>query len=137
MKQTLDFASHPANLSMVRDFVRKFLSSIPFTDLEIDLMILGIDEACTNIIRYAYHHAHTEPITLTCERNDRCVTFRLRDFGTQCDPAKLRARPLEEVKPGGLGLHLIKRAFNEIDYVLKDKGTELVLTRFLQPAESK
>ena len=41
MKQTLEFASHPANLSIVRDFVRKFLELFAFSELERDLIVLG------------------------------------------------------------------------------------------------
>jgi len=138
MKRTLEFASHPGNLAMMRDFVRSFLTAPPFrfTESETDLMVLGIDEACTNIIRYAYQHEETHPIILTCEQNDNKATFRLRDIGTQCDPSKLCPRPLDEVKPGGLGLYLIKRAFDRVDYFLKDQGTELVLVKLAQPADS-
>ena len=137
MKRTLEFASHPGNLSMMRNFAREFLASNPFTETEIDLMVLGLDEASTNVIRYAYEHEQSQPMTLTCERSDDSVVFRLRDFGKQCDPAKLCARPLANVRPGGLGLHLIKRAFDGVDYVLKEKGTELVLTKKLPNLGSK
>lgn len=135
MKQALEFFSHPRNLSTVRDFVRAFLASTTFTEFEADLMVLGIDEACTNIIRYAYDHDETQPITLQCECNSGGVTFRLRDLGKQCDPSKLCARPLDEIKPGGLGLHIIKRAFDRVDYVLKEKGTELVLEKSFSVTE--
>jgi anti-sigma regulatory factor (Ser/Thr protein kinase) len=132
MNRTLEFASHPGNLSLMREFVRKFLAPIPFTPLAADLMVLGIDEACTNIIRHAYQGDEAGPILLTCEQGASAVTFRLRDIGQQCDPAKLCGRPLDEARPGGLGIHLIKKAFDEVHYELKDKGTELVLTKFLK-----
>jgi anti-sigma regulatory factor (Ser/Thr protein kinase) len=132
MKRELEFASHPANLSLVRDFVRGFLEGVDISSAEKDLMILGLDEACTNVIRYAYDHAADQPMSLVCERNDACVTFRLRDFGTQCDPARLQGRPLDCVQPGGLGIHLMRRAFTEIDYCLMEAGTELRLTKRLE-----
>jgi len=131
MKRTLEFASHPGNLSMMRNFAREFLAAHPFSETEIDLMVLGLDEASTNVIRYAYEHDQTQPISLTCEQNGGRVMFRLRDFGKQCDPAKLCARPLEQAQPGGLGLHLIRKAFDGVEYVLKDTGTELVLSKNL------
>lgn len=129
MKKSLEFASHPQNLSTMREFVRTFLAPTAFTESETCLMVLGLDEACTNIIRHAYHGDETRPIFLACELDDCGVTFRLRDIGEQCDPAKLRGRPLGKIKPGGLGLHLIQRAFDKVDYVLKPQGTELVLTK--------
>jgi anti-sigma regulatory factor (Ser/Thr protein kinase) len=33
------------------------------------------------------------------------------------------------IKPGGLGLFLIRYAFDEVDYIHKRRGTELVLTK--------
>ncbi len=131
MKRTLEFASHPGNLSLMRNFAREYLSSHPFTETEIDLMVLGLDEASTNVIRHAYGHDQTQPITLTCEEDGGRIVFRLRDFGKQCDPARLCARPLDQANPGGLGLHLIRKAFDQVDYVLKESGTELVLGKKL------
>jgi anti-sigma regulatory factor (Ser/Thr protein kinase) len=137
MKREIEFASHPANLSLVRDFVRQFLKPLSFTDVEKDLIILGLDEACTNVIRYAYHHEPDQLISLICELTDTEVIFRVRDYGKQCEPEKLQGRPLDLIQPGGLGIHLIKRAFDQVDYNLKRQGTELVLARRFQrePAE--
>ena len=129
MKSEIEFASHPANLSLVREFVRQFLKPLSFSDTEKDLIVLGLDEACTNIIRYAYHHEPNELIVLICELLDHGVRFHLRDFGTQCAPDKLHGRPLELIQPGGLGIHLIRRAFSQVDYNLKKEGTELVLEK--------
>jgi anti-sigma regulatory factor (Ser/Thr protein kinase) len=129
MKREIEFASHPANLSLVRDFVRQFLRPLDFSEVEKDLIVLGLDEACTNVIRYAYHQQTNQLIVLVCEQRADRLVFRLRDYGVQCDPAQLQGRPLDLVQPGGLGIHLIKRAFDQVDYNLKREGTELVLTK--------
>jgi anti-sigma regulatory factor (Ser/Thr protein kinase) len=131
MKREIEFASHPANLSLVRDFIRQFLKPFPFPESEKDLVVLGLDEACTNVIRYAYLHEPNQLICLVCEEITTGVRFRLRDYGKQCDPTKLQGRPLDLVQPGGLGIHLIRRAFNQVDYNLKKEGTELVLEKHL------
>jgi len=131
MKREIEFASHPANLSLVRDFVRQFLKGIAFSETEKDLMVLGLDEACTNVIRYAYNHEPDQPICLVCEQMETGVCFRLRDFGSQCDPSQINGRPLDLVQPGGLGIHLIRKAFHQVDYNLKKQGTELVLAKFM------
>src|SRR5471032_2821440 len=130
MKREIEFASHPANLSLVRDFVRQFLKPFSFPEAEKDLVVLGLDEACTNVIRYAYHHEPDQLICLICEETEEGVRFRVRDFGMQSDPAKMHGRPLDLVQPGGLGIHLIRKAFHQVDYNLKKQGTELVLAKF-------
>lgn len=129
MKSEIEFASHPGNLCLVRNFVRQFLKPLAFTEVEKDLIILGLDEACTNVIRYAYHQEPDQLICLVCEQRKNGVVFRLRDFGTQCEADKLQGRPLDLVQPGGLGIHLIRKAFDQVDYNLKKQGTELVLAK--------
>ncbi len=92
-----------------------------------ELMVLGIDEACTNIIRYAYGNAEDQLIRLTLERAATALRCRLRDYGCPLDACKLNGRALEVVRPGGLGLHLIRQAFDNAYYLRRPKGTELVL----------
>jgi len=130
MKRRIEFSSHPANLSGTREFVSSFLSSCDWPEKDATLLVLGIDEACTNIIRYAYLFDETKPIILTCERFKYGLRFRLRDFGAQCDPATIVSRPLHIVRPGGLGVHLIKHVFDRVQYKLRKSGTELVLVKY-------
>jgi anti-sigma regulatory factor (Ser/Thr protein kinase) len=137
MKREIEFASHPANLSLVRDFVRQFLRPLGLAEVEKDLIVLGLDEACTNVIRYAYHQQTNQLIALACHQEANRIVFRLRDYGAQCEPAQLQGRPLDLVQPGGLGIHLIKRAFDQVDYNLKRQGTELVLVKLLSAATDR
>ena len=44
-KQTVEFSSHTANLALMRNCVRKFLNSYPFSERERLLMVLG-DVVC-------------------------------------------------------------------------------------------
>lgn len=131
-KKKIEFSSHTGNLALMRNFVRKFLDSYPLSEKERMLMVLGVDEACTNIIRYAYQLRDDQPIALSIEGLRKCVRMRLRDYGEQTAPEKMRGRPHDAIKPGGLGLHLIRNAFDEVNYVLKPHGTELVLTKNLE-----
>ncbi|MBV9491783.1 MAG: ATP-binding protein [Verrucomicrobia bacterium] len=130
MKRKIEFASHPANLWLVRHCVRQFLQDRPFTTREIELMVLGVDEACTNIIRHAYHLAEDQLICLSLEAYRDGVRFRLRDYGDSFDGTRYVSRSLgNNLQPGGLGMHLIRHAFDHVDYLLKRKGTLLVLTK--------
>ena len=131
-KGKLEFTSHTANLALMRNFVRKFLATHRFSEKQQTLMVLGVDEACTNVIRYAYELRDDQPIALTLEALSTCVRMRLRDYGEQTPPHKMRGRSHNDVKPGGLGLYLIRNAFDKVDYILKPRGTELVLTKNLE-----
>jgi serine/threonine-protein kinase RsbW len=130
-KRKVEFSSHTGNLALMRKFVRAFLDAYPFSEKERTLMVLGVDEACTNIIRHAYHLQDDQPIALSLEGNPDCVCMRLRDYGKQSAPEKMKGRAHDIIRPGGLGLHLIRNAFDKVDYILKSRGTELVLTKKL------
>ena len=130
MKRKIEFASHPANLSSVRNLVRQFAVAALLPDKEVELIVLGVDEACANIIRHVYQQEETRLIGLSCEQTETGLRFRLRDYGDQeCEPAKWCGRALESIRPGGLGLHLIRTAFDHVDYRPKRNGMELVLTK--------
>ena len=130
-KQKLEFSSHSGNLALVRKYVFRFLETYPFSEKERMLMVLGVDEACTNIIRYAYGLRDDEVIVLSMEGLRDSVRVRLRDYGKQAKKSALKGRSHNLIKPGGLGLHLIRTAFDKVDYILKQRGTELVLTKKL------
>ena len=94
-------------------------------------MVLGVDEACTNVIRYAYRLRDDRLISLRMEGLRKCVRMRLRDYGEKVFPHEMKGRSHDLIKPGGLGLHLIRNAFDQVDYIHKRRGTELVLTKNL------
>jgi serine/threonine-protein kinase RsbW len=131
-KKIVEFSSHTGNLALMRNCVREFLDGYSFSEKERLLMVLGVDEACTNIIRYAYRLRDDQLIALSLEGSRTCVRMRLRDYGEQVRPHEMKGRSHDMIKPGGLGLYLIRNAFDEIDYVLKRCGTELVLTKNLE-----
>ena len=131
-KRKLAFSSHTANLALMRQDVREFLDGYHFSEKQRLLMVLGVDEACTNIIRYAYELRDDQTIRLSMEGLRHCVRVRLRDYGQQTATQNLQAQVHDHLKPGGLGLHLIRSAFDKVDYILKRRGTELVLTKNLE-----
>ncbi len=130
----IEFCSHTGNLSLVRRFVRQFLTEQGCCHDLMDLMVLGIDEACTNVIRYAYGCAPDGLVRLKLEYAAGNVRCRLRDYGQAADPKQMNGRALEVVRPGGLGLHLIRQAFDNAYYLRRPKGTELVLVKSLAAA---
>ena len=128
-KRKLEFSSHPGNLALMRNFVRHFLDSMPISERDRTLMVLGVDEACTNIIRHAYDLRYDQLIALSLEARQDCVRMRLRDYGMQPPAEALHRRRDNVIRPGGLGLMMIRNAFDQVDYILRRRGTELVLTK--------
>ena len=126
-----EFSSLPENLAAVRTFVRQFLKAEGFAEQTSEALVLGVDEACSNIIRHAYAGSAPQTISLSCERRADRLCFHLRDFGAPVDPAQFNRRPLNQVAPGGLGLYLIEHIFDEVVYTPQPLGTELMLVKRL------
>ncbi|HJT46116.1 MAG TPA: ATP-binding protein [Chthoniobacterales bacterium] len=127
-KGKLQFSSHTANLAVMRDFVRDFLRQFPFTEKELALIVLGADEACTNVIRYAYAMQDDQPIRLSVEALQSGIRIRVRDYGEPIYKA-LNQLGSSGPKRGGRGIQLMRNIFDKVDYYYKPRGTELVLTR--------
>src|SRR5947199_10629029 len=103
----LEFSSHTGNLALMRNFVWRFLDGFPLSERDRTLMVLGVDEACTNIIRHAYQLRDDQLIALSLESLSDCVRLRLRDYGKQPIPETLRRTRVNIVKPGGLRRYLL------------------------------
>jgi anti-sigma regulatory factor (Ser/Thr protein kinase) len=128
MKVKYTFTSDSHQLAEVRHCVRSFLRKYQFDECLTELLVLGLDEACTNIIRHAYG-CNGKPVRLEMEsRRDR-VRFILRDYGRSCDPRRIRSRELSDVRPGGVGVHIIRQVFDNVKYEPCRRGTRLVLEK--------
>ena len=124
----MQISADPANLSVVRAAVRAALQQTALAEKNIDGVILALDEALANCIRHGYGGPCDSPIALTIIRREdqagRAVAleFLLRDFGKQVDPATIRSRDLDEIRPGGLGVHIIQSVMDEVEYSCADGG---------------
>lgn len=134
MRREYSFTSETCHLADLRREVRGFLDECSFDENTTALLVLAIDEAFTNIIRYAYAHACEQPIEVTMDRLPDRVRFILRDFGKPCDPERIRSRDLDDIRPGGLGVFIIQKAFDFVRYFPQPDGTKLVLEKKFIPA---
>lgn len=137
MKKCLVYNCASAEFCQIRSAVRNFLQPLGFTLEQQGLLILAVDEACANILRYAYGGEDQGPLSLILEATPRLLRITLRDFGTPCDPECIRSRALEDIRPGGLGVFLIQQAFDKVHYRPLRKGTRLTLTKKLPQGHTR
>ena len=95
-------------------------------------MVLGVDEACTNIIRHAYHLRDDQLISLSLEGMSNCVRMRLRDYGKQTEAHTMKGRAHELIRPGGLGLHFIRESMDTVEFSRKWGRNQLRLVKILR-----
>jgi anti-sigma regulatory factor (Ser/Thr protein kinase) len=137
MKLRLKFPADTCELAAMRQDARGFLIDAEVPEMDAELMVLALDEACTNIIRHAYGGCTKRVIRLNMERLQRGIRCTLRDYGARCDPAKIRSRELTDFRPGGLGVRILHSAFDHVLYEPKPRGTRLTLVKALgRPHES-
>ena len=83
-------------------------------------IVLAVDEACQNVIRHAYVGGEKGEVVLRVERERDSVVLWLRDFAPRVDPERIASRDLDDVRPGGLGVHLIHELMDECGFVPQD-----------------
>jgi len=132
----LDVPADPAAMFMVRALVGKISERIGFESEQRDKLVLAVDEACTNVIRHAYGNSGDGRISLTFTLGMDYFEVMIRDFGSSADPATFRGRDLEQVRPGGLGIHFIKSAVDKIEYDTPPGGGMLLkMIKFMPKQE--
>ncbi|MEL6822570.1 MAG: ATP-binding protein, partial [Calditrichota bacterium] len=95
-------------------------------------MILAVDEAVANIIRHAYKGADDKPINVFCDVHEDRLQIVLQDFGEEVDTNVVKSRDLDDVRPGGLGVHLIQSVMDEMEFSYsKEEGNKLRLVKYL------
>jgi len=120
----LSVPSDPACMAIVRAVVEKVAGAAGFSEEETGQIVLAVDEACANVIRHQYEGRRDQRIELDARLDARrgCLEFLLRDYGPVRDPALFRGRELAEVRPGGLGLHIIRKVMDEVEFTPAQGG---------------
>ncbi len=131
--------SNPELLCVVRSMIQKFTEVMGFAEQECRSITRAVDESVTNIIRHAYRNRPNRPIEIGCRRvkirfakgSREGLEVLLVDHGRAWDPTRQRVRPLDEVRPGGLGLHFIRQAMDTVEYKRRGGANRLRLVRYL------
>ena len=103
----LRFPARVEQLCAVRQSIRSATAPLGLTEEVIDALVLAVNEACMNIIQHAYGEHDCCDIVLEIVHCADELVFRLTDFANPIDITTVRPRDLSEIRPGGLGLHII------------------------------
>jgi len=131
---SLSIASSPAHLAIVRAALERFCQGMGFDEAAAGQVVLSVDEALTNIIRHAYDGAEDRRIDIELIPRAESLLIRIRDYGRPVDRSRIRSRDLNDVRPGGLGVHIMTQCMDGLDYQPADGGgTVLTMTKRLVP----
>ncbi len=122
--------SNPRYLSVIRTVTATMAEMYGMAGKDIEDVKLAVDEACSNVIKHAYEGDTGQRIVVK-------FVFRkgfevvIEDSGIKARPEYIQGRSLEDVRPGGLGIHFIKRVFDVFAFDEKKKeGNRLRLIRY-------
>ena len=139
----LELPSNPEILCVVRSAVMRLTEEMGFSSEECRGLTRAVDEALANIIRHAYDGRPDQPIELLCRRlqdqsgnkQRAALELVLVDHGTAADRKKLSGRSLDDVRPGGLGIHFIEDAVDVMEYTSHARENQLRLVKYLPVAK--
>ena len=142
----MELRSNPETLGVVRNALEQLARTLGFPETECRAVVLAVDEALTNIIRHAYQGKAEQPIEVSFRRIQAArdgarrpaLEIVLEDRGFTVQRGKLYGRELEDVRPGGLGLHFIKESMDTVEFRRRSGRNQLRLVKWLyapKPAE--
>ena len=123
-------------LATVRDFIDNQGEKNYFSSRVIHAIKLATEEACTNIIQHGYTHVLYGKIKIKTVVRHFSFTVILYDQGKSFDPRQVRTPDLkkyvERGKIGGLGIMMIQRLVDVMDYKVTKNGNEFHLTKYCE-----
>jgi anti-sigma regulatory factor (Ser/Thr protein kinase) len=144
-RMSLQRAARMENLRELMDALQNICSQAELNDeLAADFRV-AVEEACTNIIHYAYAGQMPGSIELDVSRSDDggvpAVICILRDHGQQFNPLEQPlpdvSLPAEERGIGGLGILLIRQMSDRAVWTYDAKlGNCLTLFKHIKPSQS-
>jgi sigma-B regulation protein RsbU (phosphoserine phosphatase) len=112
----------------IRNMISRIAKKIGFSKKDINLIIVAVLEAFSNIIKYTYGGG-VGKIKVTIIGDGKTLKIFLRDYGKKVDEEKIVSRDLEDIRPGGLGVHFIKEIMDSVEYLPVQDGNELRLIK--------
>ena len=108
-------------------------------NLPVSLMMninLVLEEAVSNVIFYAYDDDNKHEIDIHLTLHNQLLTIVITDDGKPFDPTAIQLPDVSleaEDRPiGGLGIFLISKIMNEVNYTRKDNSNILTLKKEIQ-----
>lgn len=130
--------SHPKYLGVVRSVTAKMGELFALRPDEIEDVKRAVDEACSNVIKYACEGRPGQTIVITYRFVPEGFEVIIEDTGIKAQPETIQGRSLDDVRPGGLGVHLINKAFDIVSFdESMTAGNRLRLVRFRRKEEDR
>ena len=123
---SLSVKSQVENLAGISDFVEMAARESGLDDHETYDVQMAVDEACTNVIKHAYHGRKDGTIEIECSLHGKEFTVVIKDQGDRFDPGQIPPpnirHPLSRRNIGGLGLFFMNKLMDRVDFDFSSSG---------------
>lgn len=109
--------SNPNRLKIVRSMIAETAALIGFQPETMRDIVLVVDEALQNVIRHGYGGRADGEIEIAVGRLDDGLIVDVRDWAPTVDPSTVKPRDLDDIRPGGLGTHIIREIMDEVKFM--------------------
>ncbi len=107
-------------IDSLAELVEEVCGELEFPASTIMQINLALEEAVVNVMNYAYPAGLEGDVTIEAMANTEQLTFTVTDSGQPFDPTVREevdiTKPAEERAIGGLGIHLMRRYMDSINY---------------------
>ncbi len=123
----------------VRIFIEDILKKHQIPELEAGKMILAVDEVCANLMIHSHNCNPNKHIgvEISVMENDKII-FEITDYGVGFNFCRYQEPSLEEIikqkKKGGVGLMLVRRIMDNMEFIQKHNRNIYRLTKYLKIA---
>ncbi len=120
----------------VCEFVLSHAANLGFAKAEASRIKIAVYEACLNAIQHSRKMNPGDKVSIEVETLDNKLQINVYDRGSGFDPQKTNDYDVTEAashrKTGGMGLHIIRRAMDEVNYkVDRLNGNKLIMIKYL------
>jgi serine/threonine-protein kinase RsbW len=133
MEHRLHIPGQFDRLEQISKFIEQSGLEAGLDDKAICRCQLAVDEACTNIIEYAYEGEGRGSIDICCEPEAGELTIIIEDHGKPFDPNSVPTPQLdtnlEDMQVGGLGLYFMRQVMDAVEFSYEDGSNKLVLVK--------
>ena len=124
--------SHPKYLSVVRAATVNMGKLCGMDEPVIEDVKLAVDEACSNVIKHAYKGNASKKIVVKYRAMQDRFEVIIEDSGMKGRMELMKGRRLDDIRPGGLGIHFIRRVFDVFKFDEKKRsGNRLILIKYI------
>lgn len=120
-----------SELGRLRAKVDGFAENLGLNAKQVFEMHLALEEIFTNIISHGFKDDAAHDIRFAIKKDRDALVIRVEDDGVPFNPVKAGKPdtrcPLEERKVGGLGVHLVRRFAQDMNYVRKKRKNVLTI----------